>query len=276
MSAIATAARRDQMAGAMADAKETLIAVERVSKRYRARDGRDVEAIAEMSFGVKEGEFASVVGPSGCGKSTLLKIVAGLLPPSKGKVLFRGAAVIEPLPSFGMVFQEAILFPWRSVLRNVELPIEVLKLDRALFAPRAKELLGLVGLESFADKYPHELSGGMQQRVAIARALVQDPAILLMDEPFGALDAMTREQMALELQRIWYQARKTVLFVTHSIAEAVFLSDRVLVMSGRPAEIKEVVHIDLPRPRNIEMTASGEFGAYVTHIRRLFSLKGDL
>lgn len=276
MSAIIAAMRREQMAEAVADAKETLISVEGVSKRYQARDGHVVEAIAELSFGVREGEFTSVVGPSGCGKSTLLKIVAGLLAPSNGKVLFRGAAVTEPLPSFGMVFQEAILFPWRSVLRNVELPIEVLKLDRARFAPRAKELLDLVGLEGFAEKYPHELSGGMQQRVAIARALVQDPAILLMDEPFGALDAMTREQMALELQRIWYQARKTVLFVTHSIAEAVFLSDRVLVMSGRPAEIKEVVPIDLPRPRNIEMTASSEFGAYVTHIRRLFSLKGDL
>lgn len=175
-----------------------------------------------------------------------------------------------------MVFQDAILFPWRTVLENVELPIEVAKADRRRFRVRASELLKLVGLGDFENKYPHELSGGMQQRVSLARALIQNPALLLMDEPFGALDAMTREQMTLELQRIWSASKKTVIFVTHSISEAVFLSDRVFVMSGRPSRIADVIEIDAPRPRTLAMLSTPEFGAHAERIRKLLSASGDL
>src|SRR5262249_33651013 len=201
--------------------------------RYESRSGA-VSALEGIDFTVADGEFVSIVGPSGCGKSTLLKILAGLLPRSGGDASLRGTPIARPRRDIGVVFQSPVLFPWRTVLDSVLLPVDAQALGRSRYDSVARELLTLVGLEGFENRYPWELSGGMQQRVAIVRALINDPVMLLMDEPFGALDAMTRESMNLELQRIWLTRRKTVLFITHSISEAVFLADRVLVMTARP------------------------------------------
>jgi NitT/TauT family transport system ATP-binding protein len=253
---------------------ERFLELDAISKVYAARDGRPVRALDRISCAIGSGEFVSILGPSGCGKSTLLQIIAGLLPATAGAVRFYGTENGKSL-DFGIVFQDPVLFPWRDVQTNVELPGEVAGLGRAARAATARRLLALVGLEGFERKYPHELSGGMQQRVAIARALMLSPSLLLMDEPFGALDAMTREQMNLELQKISMASRATVIFVTHSIAEAVFLSDRVLVMTGRPASIKEVVAIDIPRPRNLDMIATGQFGGFLTRLRRLLEATAD-
>jgi NitT/TauT family transport system ATP-binding protein len=205
----------------------TFLDLQAISKTYPARDGRPVRALDEISCTIRNGEFASILGPSGCGKSTLLLIIAGLISPTSGTLRFREEKVSGSAPDFGIVFQDPVLFPWRDVQTNVELPAEVAGIRREQRAERARKLIALVGLEGFERKYPYELSGGMQQRVAIARALMLSPSLLLMDEPFGALDAMTREQMNLELQKISMATRATVVFVTHSIAEAVFLSDRV-------------------------------------------------
>jgi NitT/TauT family transport system ATP-binding protein len=246
-----------------------LLDLKAISKTYPARDGRPVRAIDEISCTIRKGEFASILGPSGCGKSTLLLIIAGLIAPTSGTLRFGEQPAGGDAGDFGNVFQDPVLFPWRDVQTNVELPAEIVGMRREQRAETARKLLALVGLQGFERKYPYELSGGMQQRVAIARALMLSPSLLLMDEPFGALDAMTREQMNLELQKINMATRATVIFVTHSIAEAVFLSDRVMVMTGRPATLREVVEIDIPRPRNLEMIASGRFGGLVTHLRRL-------
>jgi len=251
----------------------TLISVKALDKTYVTRGRALVPALAGISFDIQAGEFVTIVGQSGCGKTTLLKILAGLVPQSSGLVTLRGQRVSGPSRDIGIVFQDPVLLPWRTVFRNVLLPAEVLRLDGRKAADRASELLELVGLGGFEDKYPHELSGGMRQRVAIARALVHDPSLLLMDEPFGALDAMTREFMNLELQRIWQQSRKTIVFITHSIPEAVFLADRVVVMSARPGRIQEVVGVDLPRPRDLDIMASDEFGVYTRKIRHLFDAK---
>jgi NitT/TauT family transport system ATP-binding protein len=245
-----------------------------ISKTYVSLDGGSVEAIRHVSCDVAEGEFVSILGPSGCGKSTLLMIIAGLATPSKGRVIAQGRDVQGVHPDFGVVFQDAVLFPWRTVLANVELPGEVAGLSPQPRRARARELLQLVKLQDFEAKYPHELSGGMQQRVAIARALMLSPSLMLMDEPFGALDALTREEMNLELQRISLEAGQTVIFVTHSIPEAAFLSDRVLVMSGRPSTVVEIVPIDIPRPRGIDMMVSDRFGRYVSHMRGLLGQTG--
>ncbi|MEO8159539.1 MAG: ABC transporter ATP-binding protein, partial [Betaproteobacteria bacterium] len=196
-----------------------LIAVDHLSKRYQARTG-PVTALDDIHFRIAEGEFVAIVGPSGCGKSTLLKILTGLIPASQGEARLSGTPIAGPRRDIGVVFQSPVLFPWRTVLGNVLLPVDVQHLDRVRLKQLAMELLALVGLQGFEMRYPWELSGGMQQRVAMVRALIHNPAILLMDEPFGALDAMTREQMNLELQRIWLERRKTVLFITHSIPEA--------------------------------------------------------
>src|SRR5438067_5024543 len=225
-----------------------VIAVKDLRKEYQTPRG-SVVALEEIGFTVREGEFVAIVGPSGCGKSTLLKILAGLLPATRGEVRLRSLPVTGPRRDIGVVFQSPVLFPWRTVLENVLLPVDVQRLDRAKHRARALDLLALVGLSGFEERYPWELSGGMQQRVAITRSLIHNPALLLMDEPFGALDAMTRETMNLELQRIWLERRKTVLFVTHSIAEAVFLADRILVMTPRPGRLLDNVDVDLPRPR---------------------------
>jgi|SRR5579871_985654 len=247
-----------------------------LGKTYRTREGEPIVALTEASFSVDEGEFITVVGPSGCGKSTLLKILAGILPRSVGSVVLRDRPVDGPSREVGVVFQAPVLLPWRNVLENVLLPVEIQRRDRGLYERRARDYLRLVGLAGFERKYPGELSGGMQQRVGISRALVHDPALLLMDEPFGALDAMTREAMNLELLRIWSESRKTVLLVTHSIPEAVFLADRVIVMTPRPGRISETLRIELPRPRGLEVINSAPFGQYVSAIRRHFQSVGAL
>ena len=253
---------------------ESLISVANLDKTYTTRGGALIRALAGVSLEVGPGEFVTLVGQSGCGKTTFLRILAGLLPRTTGQVTLRGRAVDGPSRDIGVVFQDPVLLPWRTVLDNVLLPVQVLRLDRQAHHPRAFELLRLVGLTGFEDKYPHELSGGMRQRVAIARALVHDPSLLLMDEPFGALDAMTREHMNLELLRIWQEAGKTILFVTHSIPEAVFLADRVVVLSPRPGRIVEIVRVELPRPRDLDMMATDEFGVYTRKIRHLFDARG--
>ncbi len=251
------------------------ITVSAVAKRYASRHG-PVDALAEVTFSVGEGEFVAVVGPSGCGKSTLLKILSGLLPASGGQAMLRGTPIAGPRRDIGVVFQAPVLFPWRSVLDNVLLPVDVQRLGRERHERAALDLIALVGLGGFEHRYPWELSGGMQQRVAITRALVHDPAMLLMDEPFGALDAMTREHMNLELQRIWIEKKKTVLFITHSIPEAVFLADRVLVMTARPGRLMDDVRVDLGRPRDLEVMNTPEFGRYVKDIRAQFNVTGGL
>jgi len=235
---------------------------------------RPVVALLPTSIEIAENEFVSIVGPSGCGKSTLLKIIGGLLAPSEGEVRIDGAPVTEPPDGVGIVFQAPTLLPWRTVLGNILLPAEARGLPRTQIKPVARELINLVGLDGFADYYPQQLSGGMQQRVAISRALLLDPRLLLMDEPFGALDAMTREEMNLELQRIWEQRRKTVVFITHSIDEAVFLSDRVVVMTPRPGRVREVLRMDLDRPRPLHVREHPRFVEYVGRIRDLIFAKG--
>jgi NitT/TauT family transport system ATP-binding protein len=251
------------------------ITVKAIGKRYASRHG-PVTALDDVTFAVGEGEFVAVVGPSGCGKSTLLKILAGLLPASGGQAMLRGTPIAGPRRDIGVVFQSPVLFPWRSVLDNVLLPVDVQRLGRERHERVALDLINLVGLGGFEHRYPWELSGGMQQRVAITRALVHDPAMLLMDEPFGALDAMTREHMNLELQRIWIEKRKTVLFITHSIPEAVFLADRVLVMTARPGRLLDDVQVNLGRPRALEVMNTPEFGRHVAGIRAQFNVKGGL
>ncbi|HVQ75724.1 MAG TPA: ABC transporter ATP-binding protein [Candidatus Binatia bacterium] len=249
---------------------DALIDVRDVAKTFRARSGEDVEALAPVALAVASGELVTIVGPSGCGKSTLLRIVAGLVPPTAGRVRIDGRPVDGPRRDIGMCFQDAVLLPWRTVSKNVLVPAEVIGGDATRAARRAGDLLDLVGLRGFGDKYPMELSGGMRQRVAIARALMHDPAILLMDEPFGALDAMTRESMNLELLRIWQAQRKTVVLVTHSIDEAVFLADRVVVMSARPGAIREILDVKVARPRTGGTRFDPEFLAVVAVVRAHF------
>ncbi len=233
-----------------------------------------VEALASVDLAVGDREFVAIVGPSGCGKSTLLKLVTGLRRPTRGTITLHGRPVDGPRSDVGIVFQSPVLLPWRTVLDNVLLPADVLHLPRAQYRDRALELLELVGLGGFAKNYPQELSGGMQQRAAIARALVHDAPLLLMDEPFGALDAMTREQMNIELQRIWAASRKTVVFITHSIAEAVFLADRIVVMSPRPGRVLEVIDNPMPRQRSLDDTLTPEFGEVVRRVRVLLGGQG--
>jgi NitT/TauT family transport system ATP-binding protein len=249
------------------------IAVRQLWKRYGDSD-TGVVALSNIDFSIADGEFVSIVGPSGCGKSTLLRILAGLMPPTQGEAALNGSAISGPRRDIGVVFQSPVLFPWRTVLANAKLPVDVQGLDKAAMHTRAQDLLKLVGLEGFEGRYPRELSGGMQQRVSLVRALIHDPALLLMDEPFGALDAMTRETMHIELQRIWMESRKTVVFITHSIAEAVFLSDRVLVMTPRPGKVAEILKVDLPRPRSLDIVNTETFGAYVRHIRKALTAVG--
>ncbi len=252
-----------------------LIALDGVAKIYRTRGG-DVESLKPLTFDIGAGEFMAIVGPSGCGKSTLLKMIGGLLPASGGRIRVSGRDVTGPPDDVGFVFQSPVLLAWRSVLSNVMLQIEMRHLSRREYLPKARALLRMAGLQDFEQKLPWQLSGGMQQRASICRALVHDPAVLLMDEPFGALDAMTRERMNLELQRIWYETRKTVLFITHSIPEAVFLADRVLVMSERPGTIAAIYDVPLPRPRSLAMMGDPTFVALTQTIRRHFYSLGTL
>ena len=254
----------------------TLIEAKDLNKIYASNDGKGVAALKSVSFSIGEGEFVSIVGRSGCGKSTLVKILAGLLKHTSGDVSIGGRPVAGPAADVGIVFQAPVLLPWRTIMQNVLLPSEIRKAITPAIKLRAASLLELVGLSGFENRYPYELSGGMQQRAAIVRALVQDPKLLLMDEPFGALDAMTREQMNVEVLRIWSASRKTVIFVTHSIVESVFLSDRVFVMTPRPGRLAEIIDIDLPRPRTLAMINSDGFGVYTNRIRKLLDAEGDI
>jgi NitT/TauT family transport system ATP-binding protein len=252
-----------------------VIAIRHLSKVYGGRGG-NVTALSDIDCTIGDGEFMSIVGPSGCGKSTLLKILAGLLQRSGGEALLNGTPIDGPRKDIGVVFQSPVLFPWRTVLGNVLLPVDVQQLGREKMQQRAFDLLNLVGLKDFEHRYPWELSGGMQQRVALVRALIHDPAILLMDEPFGALDALTREAMNVELQRIWMESRKTVVFITHSTSEAVFLGDRVMVMTPRPGKVEDMLEIDLPRPRSLDVMTTEKFGTYVRRIRKSLNAGGGL
>ncbi len=251
------------------------VRLEALRKVYQTREGEAIEALEAIDATIAPGEFVSMVGPSGCGKSTLLMLVAGLLPPSAGRITLGEEEVTRPHPAIGVVFQTDLLLYWRTALDNVLLPIEIKKRPTAEYRARAERLLERVGLAGFASKYPSELSGGMRQRVALCRALIQDPGVLLMDEPFGALDALTREQMILDLQDLWLGVRSTVLFITHSIEEAVFLADRVLVMSPRPGRIDLDLRVTLARPRRWGI-GDPAFADYVRRVRAVFEAKGVL
>ena len=244
-----------------------VLVADEITMTFLGQQG-SLEALQGVSLQVAAGEFLCIVGPSGCGKSTLLRVLGGLVRPTSGEVYMGGELLTAPRRQIGLVFQKANLMPWRTVLRNVALPLEIKGLKAGQAAQSARELLELVGLEGFEGAYPHELSGGMEQRVAIARALIHDPTILLFDEPFSPLDALTRERMNLELLRIWRAKRKTVVMVTHSIQEAIFLADRILVMSSRPGSIEASFPVPLPRPRRLEMLYSVKFGALSKRVRQ--------
>lgn len=249
-------------------APDRAIRVEQVRKIYDT--GRErTEAVSGVSFGVERGEFVAILGPSGCGKSTLLMMCGGLESTTSGRIEVDGAPMTQPRPSIGVMFQDASLLPWKTVLENILFPIRILKRPRAEYVERARSLIDMVGLHGFEDKKPHQLSGGMRQRVAICRALVYDPDILLMDEPFSALDAITRDEMGEALLDIWEQYTKTALFVTHSIREAVLLADRVLVMTRRPATIVEDIRIPFGRPRPRDIVGAPEFNEICVHLRSL-------
>jgi NitT/TauT family transport system ATP-binding protein len=252
---------------------DALIRVRSVSKVFRAGAAL-IPAVDDLSVEVRRGEFVTLVGPSGCGKTTLMMLIGGLIDADHGDVEIHGEVVRGPFTKLGIVFQNPELLDWRTSLGNILLQIEIRGLSQRDYTPVALDLLARVGLDDFADKYPHELSGGMKQRVALCRALVHDPEILLLDEPFGALDALTRDQMNYDLQHIWLEKRKTAILVTHSIDEAVWLSDRVLVMTPRPARIAEDITIDLPRPRSLELKNGAEFNAYTGRVRELFKELG--
>jgi NitT/TauT family transport system ATP-binding protein len=259
----------------MPSSMPSLIQVNGISKKYRTETVA-IQALDDISIKIAEGEFVSVLGPSGCGKTTLMMIVVGLLGAEKGEVFIAGRRVAGPYTDLGIVFQNPELLDWRTALKNILLQIEIRGFPVREYLPKALALLDQVGLKDFADKYPDELSGGMKQRVALCRALVHDPKILLMDEPFGALDALTRDQMNLDLQHIWLERRKTAILITHSIDEAVFLSDRVFVMTPRPGRIAEEIVVDLPRPRNLNVKQSAEFNKLTGHIRKRFQALGVL
>jgi NitT/TauT family transport system ATP-binding protein len=248
------------------DPGRVLIRATGVRKVYPTPTG-DIEAIGSANFSLAKGEFISLLGPSGCGKSTLLMMVAGLEETTAGAIRIDGSSVLRPRRDVGIVYQDPVLLPWKTVLQNVLFPIEIQKLPRASYMGKALELLGTVGLGGFLDKKPHELSGGMRQRVAICRALVNDPAVLLMDEPFSALDTITRDQMNVWLMKLWEEVRKSALFVTHSIREAVFLSDRILVMGKKPSTIFWEERMTFPRPRDLSIGESAEFNEICARLR---------
>jgi NitT/TauT family transport system ATP-binding protein len=255
--------------------RPTTIEVEGLGKVFR-RGNIETHALDAVDLQVLSGEFLAVVGPSGCGKSTLLRLIAGLIPPSAGRVVIHGESVSGPQTQLGIVFQKPVLLEWRTVLGNVLLQAEMRRLDASAYLERARRLLSAVGLGDFEDRYPHELSGGMQQRAAIVRALIHDPPLLLMDEPFGALDALTREQMRIDLEDLWLSTQKTVVFITHSIDEAVLLADRVMVMSPRPGRIERIIDVDLPRPRGLEARGLEKFDQAVAAITEIFLARGVL
>ncbi len=246
-----------------------------LSKTFQRRAATTI-ALASIDLTVAQGEFVAIVGPSGCGKSTLLRLIAGLLRPSSGDVITNARAVTRPVTDIGIVFQNPVLLDWRNVLDNVLVQVELRGLRAQTYRDRALSLLRAVGLGDFAHSYPRELSGGMRQRTSIVRALIHDPPLLMMDEPFGALDALTREQMRIDLEALWLRTRKTVLFVTHSIDEAVLLADRVVVMSPRPGRIEQIIEVALPRPRGIEARQTSEFVDITQRITHIFLSRGIL
>jgi NitT/TauT family transport system ATP-binding protein len=247
-----------------------MIAVDGLEKCFGGPD-IGIRALEDVSFAVERGEFVSIVGPSGCGKTTLLRIIAGTVPATRGSVQINGRKATGPSTEIGMVFQAPVLFPWRTVLENVLVPADVRRVPRSTYREKATKMLATAGLAGFENEYPWRLSGGMQQRAAICRALVYDPPVLLLDEPFGALDAMTREVMNAELMRLCALSQPSVVLITHSISEAVFLSDRVLVMSSRPGRLVADIPIDLPRPRSIEAMGSGQFAALTHEVRTVLA-----
>ena len=255
-------------------ASDAYIRLANVGKVYSSKSG-PVEACGEVDLDIRRSEFVAIVGPSGCGKTTILKMVAGLQPYTSGTITIDGKTVAGPHTDVGIVFQDAILLDWRNILDNVLLQVDIRNLDRKQYEPVARKLLESTGLSGFENHKPYELSGGMRQRASICRALVHDPPLLLMDEPFGALDALTREQIAMDIQRVWMEKRKTALFITHSIPEAVLLADRVVVMSPRPGRIVEIIDIDLPRPRRLDRVPE-KFNEYTGRIRDIFKARGVL
>lgn len=257
------------------DTARPLVEIDNVGVIYASSRGR-VEALRDVRLDIRSGEFISILGPSGCGKSTLLKLLAGLERPTSGQVRIDGKLLSGPPDGLGVVLQRDVLLDWRTVLDNVLLIAEFQKRDVNALRPEALRILERFGLAEYADRHPWELSGGMRQRAAICRALLTDPSLLLMDEPFGALDAMTRDDLNLELARLWQETRKTVVFITHSIAEAVFLSDRIAVMSRNPGRIVEIVEVDLPRPRSLASRETAAFTAYTRRIREIFTQLGVL
>lgn len=261
---------------APAGATRAYVELAGVTKTYRRAGREETHALERVDLAIRDGEFLAIVGPSGCGKSTLLRLVAGLHLATTGEVRVDGKIVDRPQTNLGIVFQSPVLLDWRTALSNVLVQVELRGLDPRAYRERAQRLLAQVGLADFADRYPHELSGGMRQRVAIARALIHDAPLLLMDEPFGALDALTREQIRLDLEALWLATRKTVLFITHSIDEAVLLADRVVVMSPRPGRIERVLDIHLPRPRGLDARRSHEFTQATETITEIFLARGVL
>lgn len=249
--------------------------LEGLSKTFNSERG-EVRALMPTNLSIRRGEFVSVIGPSGCGKSTMMMLLAGLVPATTGQIHIEGKSITGPSSNLGIVFQSDVLMQWRTAIDNIVLQAEIRKMDRTWARQRALELLKMVGLEKFADAYPHELSGGMRQRVSICRALLHNPSLLLMDEPFGALDALTRDQMQLDLLKLCVEYKMTVMFVTHSIIEAIFLSDRIVVMSPRPGKIEAVLDIDIPRPRRLAMRESAEFSQYVRTVTDVFKSLGVL
>ncbi|HVF62761.1 MAG TPA: ABC transporter ATP-binding protein [Casimicrobiaceae bacterium] len=266
-------------ASVQAMAERAYVELVGVTKTYRSGQGRaarETHALEAIDLAIRDGEFVAIVGPSGCGKSTLLRIVAGLLLPSSGEARVGGKLVDRPQTDVGIVFQSPVLLDWRDALANVLVQVELRGLKAAAYRDRALRLLAQVGLTDFVDRFPHELSGGMRQRVAIARSLIHDAPLLLFDEPFGALDALTREQMRLDLEALWLSTRKTVVFITHSIDEAVLLADRVVVMSPRPGRIERVFDVRMPRPRGLDARRHREFVDTTERITEIFLARGVL
>ena len=252
---------------------KTEIKIENLSMKYPNKNGGEpVTALQNVNLDIKQGEFISLLGPSGCGKTTLLRIIADLLQPTEGKITVRGETPrdIRLKKKYGVVFQNPVLYDWRTIRRNICMPMELMGMKKAERTKQVTKMLDLVGLQDFGKRYPYELSGGMQQRVGIARALAINPEILLMDEPFSALDEFTREKLHVDLLEIWRKTNKTVIFVTHNISEAVFLSDRVVVFSPHPGRVSTVIDINLPRPRDMESKQTTEFYDYITKIRNSF------
>lgn len=252
--------------------KEVQISIKHVGMTFKDHEGKDVKALQDINLDIQKGEFISLLGPSGCGKTTLLRIIADLLSPTEGKVRIDGLTPreVRMQKKFGIVFQSPVLLDWRTIRKNIELPLEIMHYDSDKIPNRSQQMLELVGLEKFADHYPKQLSGGMQQRVGIARALGIEPELLLMDEPFSALDEFTKEKLHVDLMNIWAKTNKTIIFVTHNIQEAVFLSDRICVLSPHPGRLSAVVDVDLPRPRTLEVRDTQHFSELVAKVRNSF------